>query len=121
MVKGFQLTLMNAANGNQLWLRKRNVTTLARPNDDVPADGAYHYIAVTKSGSGAGAVKFYVDGVAVATVDVAPAQVIQNTAVSTSFSGAGSSAADFDEFAIYPTALSAARIAAHYAAGHPST
>jgi sugar lactone lactonase YvrE len=121
LVKGFQLTLMSAANGNQLWLRKPNVSTVARTAGGVPADGAYHHIAVTKSGSGAGAVKFYVDGVAVSTVDVAPAQVIQNTAGSMSFSGAGSAAADFDEFAIYPTALSAARIAAHYAAGHPGT
>jgi hypothetical protein len=121
MVKGFQLTLMSAANGNQLWLRKANVSTIARTAGGVPADGAYHHIAVTKSGSGAGAVKFYVDGVAVSTVDVAPAQVIQNTTGSMSFSGAGSSAADFDEFAIYPTALSAARIAAHYAAGRPAT
>jgi hypothetical protein len=121
LVKGFQLTLMNAANGNQLWLRKPNVSTVARTAGGVPADGAYHHIAVTKSASGPGAVKFYVDGAPVATVDVAPAQVIQNTSGSMSFSGAGSAAADFDEFAIYPTALSAARIAAHYAAGHPST
>jgi hypothetical protein len=121
MVKGFQLTLMNASNANQLWLRKAGVSTVARTAAGVPADGAYHYIAVTKSGSGAGAVKFYVDGAPVSTVDVAPAQVILNTSGSMSFSGAGSSAADFDEFAIYPTALSAGRIAAHYAAGHPGT
>lgn len=120
MVKGFQLTIMNAANGNQIWLRKPNVTTVARSATGVPADGAYHHIVVTKQGSGTGAVKMYIDGAAVAVVDVSPAQVIGNTALSLSFAAAGSTPADYDDFAIYPTALSAARVLAHYTAGHPS-
>ena len=67
--------------------------------------------------SGAGAVKMSVDGAPVSVVDVAPFQVIGNTALTLSFGAAGSTSADYDEFAIYPTALSAARVLAHYAAG----
>jgi hypothetical protein len=116
MAKGFQLTIMNAGTGNQVWLRKPNVSTIARSNAPVPA-GAYHYVAVTKNGSGPGAVKIYIDGQPVGVVDVSPAQVIQNTTGALVFGSAASNAADFDEFAIYDGALSAAQILEHYQAG----
>jgi DNA-binding beta-propeller fold protein YncE len=119
LVKGMQVTIMNAVNGNQIWLRKPNVSTIARSTSGVPADGLYHHIVVTKSGSGVGAVKMYIDGAAVGVTDVSPAQVITNTTSTMSFAGAGSTSADYDELALYPTALSPGRITAHHTAGRP--
>ena len=52
MVKGFQIVVMNAGSGSQVWLRKPNVSTIARTNVAVGA-GAYHHIVVTKDGNGA--------------------------------------------------------------------
>ncbi len=100
MNKGFQLVVMGASNGNQVWLRKPNVAAIARTNAAVGA-GAYHHIAVTKNGSGAGAVKFYIDGEPVAAVDVSPALVIQDNNTLLTFGTAGSTPVDHDEFAIY--------------------
>jgi hypothetical protein len=118
MTKGMQVTIMSAANGNQIWLRKPNVSTVAHSNSGVPADGACHHVVVMKAGSGAGAVKMYIDGVSVGVTDVAPAQIITNTATTLSIAGSGSTSADYDELALYPSALSAARVGAHYQAGH---
>ena len=116
MAKGFQIVVMNAGSGSQVWLRKPNVSTIARTNAGVGA-GAYHHIVVTKNGSGAGAVKFYIDGAPVAVVDVSAAQVIQNTTGVLGFGSGASSPADFDEFALYDGVLTATQIQAHYVAG----
>ena len=55
MVKGggFQLVVMNAGSGSQVWLRKANVTTLARSSWGIPADGEYHHVVATMNGPGA--------------------------------------------------------------------
>ncbi len=119
MIKGFQVTVMSAANGSQVWVRKPNVSTITRSTTGVPVDGAYHHIAVTKNGSGAGAVKIYVDGSPVGTLDVAPVQVTQNSATPLLFGSVANNQADFDEFALYNHVLTAAQVHAHYVAGHP--
>jgi subtilisin-like proprotein convertase family protein len=116
MVKGFQVVVMSAASGSQIWLRKPNVSTIARTNVAVPA-GGYHHIVVTKNGSGAGAVKIYIDGAPVTVVDVSPAQVIQDTNSFLIMGDGASTQADFDEFAVYDGVLTPARVAAHYTAG----
>ena len=107
---------MSAGSGSQVWLRKPNVSTIARTTAAVGA-GAYHHIVVTKNGSGAGTVKIYIDGAPVTVVDVAPAQVIQDTNSLLIMGDGAGNQADFDEFAVYDGVLSPARVAAHYTAG----
>ncbi len=116
MVKGFQIVVMNAANGNQVFLRKPNVSTIARTNAGVGA-GAYHHIVVTKNATGPGSVKIYIDGAPVTVVDVSAVQAIQNTTTPLQFGDGAASQADFDEFALYDNVLTPAQVAEHYAAG----
>jgi subtilisin-like proprotein convertase family protein len=111
---GLQLTVMSASNGNQLWLRKANVTTIAHSVGGVPADGRFHHVVVTRTG--AGNATFYIDDVP-SGVMLAPAQVIADTAFPLVFADAGKVVNVFDEFALYPDALSAAEVDAHYKAG----
>jgi hypothetical protein len=118
MNKSFQLTVMGAANGNQVFLRKPGVSTIARTTGGI-GTGAYHHIAVTKNGSGPGSVKFYIDGALAPSVDVSAAQVIVDNNTLLTFGAAGSTSADYDEFAIYDGVLSATRIKAHYDAAVP--
>jgi len=113
--RGFQLVVMSGASGNQVFLRKTNITTIARSSLPVPA-GAYHHVAATMNGNGSTA-HIYVDGVE-STVILAPTQSIQDTAFPLVFGSAASTPALFDEFALYDEALSAADIAAHEALGN---
>ena len=117
MVKGnaFQLVVMNAGSGNQVWLRKANVTTLARSNGGVPADNAYHHVAATMNGAGS-SVKIYIDGVQDTVILSAP-QTIPDTTFPIVFGTTASNEARYDEFAFYATPLTATRIQAHVAAG----
>ena len=116
IVKDVQITVMNSANANQIWVRKPGVSTIARSASGFPVDSAYHHVVVTKNASGPGAVKFYIDGVAVGTVDVSPGQVIANSTTPLVFGSSTNSQADFDEFAIYNQVLTPGQIQAHYAA-----
>jgi Tol biopolymer transport system component len=111
---GLQLTVMSAANGNQVWLRKANVSTIARSSAGVPADGRFHYVVATKNGPNSAHI--YIDGVE-STVAVSPAQVIANTAFPLTFTGAGTNQHTLDEFALYDGVLTPAQIMAHYQAG----
>ncbi len=108
---GLQLVVMNAGSGNQVWLRKANVTTVARSNLPVLADGGYHYVVATVNG--ANSAKIYVDGVQ-STVAVAAAQVIQDTNFPLTLGATSSTQINFDEFAIYDGVLSAAEVQSHY-------
>jgi hypothetical protein len=75
--------------------------------------GAWNHICITRSGS---VCKTYVNGVdrtATPAVHIDPAVGATTLSLSRGSSGA---TATYDEFALYPTALSSARIAAHYAA-----
>ena len=111
---GLQLTWMNAANGSQIWLRKANVTTIARTAVAVPSDGLFHHIVATKNGPGAAVI--YVDGVA-STVVLSPVQVIADTAFPLTFTGAATSQHVLDEFALYDGVLSPPQVSAHHLAG----
>lgn len=115
--RGFQLSVMNAANGNKVFLRKANITTIAQSSVGIPADGAYHHIVATVNGPGSTA-KIYVDGADV--TQLLPAgnvQVIEDTAFPLTFGIAGGTAANFDEFAVYDQVLTPAEALAHYTAG----
>jgi hypothetical protein len=98
---GFQLSVMSAANGNQVWLRKAGVSTIAKSTIGVPADGLYHQVVAIKNGTGPGTTTILVDGTG-GTTDVAPVQQIKDTAFPLTFGLVGGGAvANFDEFAIY--------------------
>lgn len=120
MSKGFQLLVMSAADGSQVWLRKPNVTTIAKSIGGVPLGPIYHHIVVTKNGSGPGAVTIYIDGQPAGTTDVAPGQVIQDDAGALAFGSTASTKAQFDEFALYDGVLTAAQVHAHYILGVPN-
>jgi hypothetical protein len=108
---GLQLDVMSAANGNQVWLRRAGVTTIARSAGGVPADGAYHHVVATMDGPGT--AKIYIDG-HLDTVAVSPANVISDTTFPLTFGGAGSTQADYDEFALYDQVLTPAEVLEHF-------
>ena len=110
---GLHLVVMNQGAGSQVFLRKTNVTTIARSAGGVGA-GTWHHIVATKNGTSS--AKIYIDGV-LDTVAVSPAVTIANTAFPLTFGVADSTPAVYDEFALYDTALTAAEVAAHYNAG----
>jgi hypothetical protein len=112
---GLQLVVMSAASGDQVWLRKAGVTTIARSSVGVPA-GGYHHIMVTKNG--ANSARIYIDGVDV-TVPVSGVQIVQNTTFPLTFGSAAGASADYDEFALYGRALGASEVAARFSRGRP--
>ena len=78
----------------------------------VPKDGHWHYVVGTDTGNSTG--HLYVDGVSVpATTDNTQVIALMPNNGLAMAKGVG----DVDELSIYPTALSATRIQAHYAAG----
>lgn len=87
----------------------------------VPADGAAHYVAVVWEGGGSTAT-FYVDGQSESTSGAASLALAYTSAELRLGDFADGQAYFFvgtmDEVAAYPVALSSARLAAHYAAGH---
>ena len=118
MLKGFQLVVTAAGSGSEVWLRKPNVTTLARSNAPVLADGAYHHVVATINGPGSSA-KIYIDGVEHTAPTSAP-QSIVDTTTPLYFGATNSTEATFDEFAIYDEPLTAGQVAGLYAAGAPT-
>lgn len=76
-------------------------------------DGAWHHLAVTKSGN---SFTFYIDG---ASAGTAAGTATQKTAATIIFGSntSESYACQFDEPALYGKVLTSAQIAAHYAAG----
>ncbi|HEY1537845.1 MAG TPA: LamG-like jellyroll fold domain-containing protein [Solirubrobacteraceae bacterium] len=108
---GYQLTVMSAASGSRVFLRKADVTTIAQSSAPVPLNGAYHFVAATMSG--AGTARIYIDGVDV-TQPVAGGgvQAIASTTQPVNIGGGGSAEAKYDELAVFGTALTAAQILA---------
>ena len=107
---------MGSPNGNQVFLRKAGVTMIARSATGVPVDSNYHHIVATKNG--ANTAKIYIDGVE-STVQVSGVQIVQDTSFLLTFGAAGSTPADYDEFAVYDRALTAAEVLGRYAGGAP--
>ena len=112
---GLQLTVMNAGSGNQVWLRKAGVSTIARSSVGVPA-GGYHHVMVTKNG--ANSARIYIDGGDV-TVPVSGVQIVQNTTFPLTFGSAAGASADYDEFALYGRALTPSQVATRFSRGAP--
>ena len=96
-------------------LRKPNVSTFARSSTRIPLDGAFHHVAVTKSGP---AVRIYIDGVD-RTGTVSTQTIVKNTSPINIGTGTGLLAGTVDEAAVYPRALLASEVASHKAAAGP--
>lgn len=108
---------------NQLQLGRFGVADIVESTVAITADGEFHHVVATKNGA---TVKLYVD-----TADVT-GTVTNSTAVNTTVGfNIGSQGADgpndvgvdgwLDEVAVYPTALSLARVQAHYDAALAET
>ena len=95
-----------------------NPDTTIHANAANYADGAWHYVVLTRTQS-SGAIQLYVDGALQATNPGTGNTASLNSASVLTLgeyaNGTGGSAATIDEFAQYPTVLSAAQVAAHYA------
>ena len=115
MAKGnaFQLTVMNAGSGNQVWLRKPNVTTLARSNVAIPADGAYHHVVATINGPGSTA-RIYIDGVDQTDLTLTAPQSLVDTTFPLVFGTTNSGSAQYDEFALYDQVLTPTEVGEHH-------
>lgn len=105
--------------GNKVQLRIPGVKTIVESTNEVKADGLWHHIVVTKNGA---TVKVYVDNVDV-TGSVTNETCNNNEGVLTIASETTTEEflnGSLDAVAIYATALSAARVEAHYLAAQES-
>jgi peptidoglycan/xylan/chitin deacetylase (PgdA/CDA1 family) len=110
------------AGDGSLLLRKNAVATLATSTRTVADTTAWHHVAAVKSPT---SVKLYLDGQDV-TGPTVTQQTMANTATALTIGGSDGGTnyflpATLDEVAIYPTALSTARVQAHHAAGVDTT
>lgn len=113
----------NTGSGGWLWLITTTVLTVRAAGTDrtvagagtTLTDGNWHHCVMTSTGT---SVVTYIDGVAVDTwARTANASTV-NTALKFGRNGTAATyyAATYDEVAVYPFALSAGQVAAHYAA-----
>jgi len=84
--------------------------------------GVWHHVCVTYGGGVSGTVTLYLDGVSQGTTTGTGALAYTGNALCVA-AGSGASAIDYcsatiDEPAVYASALSSARVSAHYSAGH---
>jgi hypothetical protein len=119
--KGINGYALHVGTDDLVHLGKPGTSGIAVSTVSIPTDGNYHHVVATKNGS---VVHIYVDGVDVTgTVSnltiqntTAPLQIgryYNNTNGGSSFYFNG----DLDEVAVYTTALSEARVLAHYEMG----
>lgn len=107
--QGFYLGLVN----NRLLIAKTNVAEIARSTTSITDTTVWHHLVVTKNGATS---RQYIDGVDV-TGTVTDATWANGTTPGTRMAGdfgATEYAGYLAEVAVYPTALSQARIQAHY-------
>lgn len=101
-------------SSNQLTLNQYNTAGICSSTTTIVADGVFHHCVITKSGA---TVKIYIDGVD-RTGSVSN-QTFSNPVHGWKLFGT-SGTSTIDELALYPTALSAARVLAHYNAAQAS-
>lgn len=113
---------LRSATGAINWLVFGNVSTTSATITS-PAtynDGNWHHVVATAANSGSAFL--YVDGAQVATAPMAFAMATSNIVGEHAFIASTHSSVawpgSLDEVAIYTSALSAARVLAHYNAGH---
>lgn len=116
IAKGTNAYQIRMADNNTLQLLRENVALIVSSTITITGTG-WHHVAVTKTGA---TVVLYIDGVNV--TGVVTNQTFTNTSTSLHIGRRVAAADEFfngsiDEVAVYPTALSAARIRRHYIAG----
>ena len=102
---------------NTVAFTKANIATIVESTRTI-TDGLWHHIVAVKNGT---AVALYIDGVNV--TGTVTNQTLTNATSSTLRLGTDSTLylnGSLDEVAIYNTALSPQRIAAHFTAGRPT-
>ncbi|HEY1557699.1 MAG TPA: LamG domain-containing protein [Kofleriaceae bacterium] len=106
------VTPSSATGGFQL---ERVVSSSSVKTPIDPAAGGFHHVVATYDGAH---VALYVDGALIGeTADARSAAAITQVAIIGKSSAGNPYTGALDEVALYPTALPASRIAAHYAAG----
>ena len=125
----YQLIYSKATQGNVFFLNNKltfdNDSSVVVQETGTTADTNWHYFAIARSGSGTGNTKLYKDGVDV-TAEVTPAALLASNAVPLNLGRYNSTYGLYfngsvDEVAVYPTALNAARVQAHFSAATTST
>lgn len=115
-----------ATSGPRLWaLHRQNGSTQRHEQSNAWLDdGRWHHVAVTYDG--AGAINLYVDGYVdemgpfASNTDAGSPNISTTAPVTIASNNAGTEfPGDVAAAAIYPSALSAARISAHFEAGRP--
>ena len=120
----YQMLYSKLSQGNVYFLNNKLVfdddNNTIVTESGTTSDTNWHHFVITRSGTGAGQTKVYKDGVNVTT------EVNPNLNLSSNSTSARIGAYDpafglhfngtLDEVAVYPTALSAAQVQAHYAA-----
>lgn len=101
-----------SSGDNAVYLGQITAGANVKSTTTIPADGVWHHIVATKNGSTA---IMYVDGVAGTNLFTNHTFANSNT-ITLAANGSGLDGS-MAMAAIYPTALSAARVAAHYQAG----
>ena len=95
-----------------------NPDTTIHANGANYADGAWHYVVFTRA-MATGTITLYVDGALQATNpatgNTQPLDAATVLTLGEYAAGTGGSGAAIDEFAQYPTVLTAAQVGAHYA------
>jgi hypothetical protein len=120
----YQLLYTKYSQGNVFFFN--NKFTFDNDNNDIVAESGtttdtnWHHFVVTRTGTGTGNTKIYKDGVNV-TTEIGITRTLASNASNVSLGRYTVSDGLFfkgslDEVAVYPTALSAARVQAHYAA-----
>ncbi len=107
---GGYLVLIDTAG--RLVLRKPNAAAIVTAKTGIKDTTSFHHVVVTKSGA---AVKLYLDGADV-TGPVANRVIASSSSALTFGAGGGALNAVLDEAAVYPRALSASAVSAHFAA-----
>jgi hypothetical protein len=112
-----ELTTVGTALDNVPWLLSDGTANIASGGAAIPSDGNWHHFVVTKTGA---TVAMYIDGAAITIPFFTNATLTANTMALVL--GADDGSGDYMDglmrwAAIYNTALSANRVAAHYRAG----
>jgi hypothetical protein len=115
-VAGYQFRVDQTTR--KLTVNKASTSGLLTSTGAVPADSAWHHVAFTRAGN---VYTAYIDGASAGTATIATTIDATNQVLGIGASFVGAVAQErltgtIDEVAVYPSALSGARIAAHFAA-----
>lgn len=105
----FKFTYNNAGD----WSISGTISPATTPTGTTIADGNWHHVAITK-GTSDNTIRYYLDGSLVTSGSLSSSASASGTVYVGERAGASQRATNIDEVALYTTALSSTRIAAHY-------